>query len=210
MHYVLPFITILLLMPLVALDAAEVSVAEMPDRIEVKIDGQIFTQWRHKEWAAPFLYPVIGPNGENVTRHFPMKEGVPGEEQDHPWHRSIRFSHSDVNGFNFWWSPGKEKAGHTTEVKLEKMEKVTSGKVGEVILWNQWLGDGKLVLREKVRLALTPLEHHQVLMDYDVELQAVDGPVVFGDKRDGGLLVRVAGTMTVEDEKGNKGAGTIL
>jgi hypothetical protein len=61
-----------------------------------------------------------------------------------------------------------------------------------------------------VRLALTPLEHHQVLMDYDVELQAVDGPVVFGDKRDGGLLVRVAGTMTVEDEKGNKGAGTIL
>ena len=210
MHYVLPFITILLLMPLVALDAAEVSVAELLDRIEVKIDGQIFTQWRHKEWAAPFLYPVIGPNGENVTRHFPIKEGMPGEEQDHPWHRSIRFSHSDVNGFNFWWSPGKEKTGHLAEVKLERIGKVASGKTGEVVLWNQWLGDGKLVLREKVRLAFTPLEHHQVLMDYDVELQAVDGPVVFGDKRDGGLLVRVAGTMKVEDEKGNPGAGSIL
>ncbi len=210
MKAVLPFITTLLLVPPAALHAAEVSVAELPDRIEVKIDGQIFTEWRHQEWSGPFLYPVIGPNGENVTRHFPMKPGVPGEEQDHPHHRSIRFSHSDVNGFNFWWSPGKEKASHTAEVKLEKIEKVTSGKTGEVVLWNHWLGDGKLVLREKVRLAFTPLEHHQVLMDYDVELKAVDGPVVFGDKRDGGLLVRVAGTMKVEDEKGNPGVGNIF
>jgi len=190
--------------------SADVSITELPDRIQVKIDDQIFTEWRHKEWSAPFLYPVSGPNGENVTRHYPMRDGVPGEDPDHPWHRSIRFSHSDVNGFNFWWSPGKEKAGHTAEIKLEKIEKISSGKTGEVIFWNQWLGDGKLVLREKVRLAFTPLENRQVLMDYDTELQAADTPVVFGDKRDGGLLVRVAGTMKVEDEKGNKGSGAIL
>jgi len=190
--------------------SAEVVIKELPDRIEVKIDGQTFTEWRHKEWAAPFLYPVIGPNGENVTRHFPMKEGMPGEDPDHPWHRSIRFSHSDVNGFNFWWAPGKERAGHTIEIKLEKTEKVSSGKTGEVIFWNQWLGDGRLILRERVRLAFTPLENRQVLMDYDTELQAGEAPVVFGDKRDGGLLVRVAGTLKVEDEKGNKGHGAIL
>ena len=118
------------------------------------------------------MYPVIGPNGENVTRHYPMKDGMPGEEPDHPWHRSIRFSHSDVNGFNFWWAPGKERAGHTAEVKLEKIEKMTSGKTGEVVLWNQWLGDGKLLLREKVRLAFTPLPNRQLLMDYDTELHA--------------------------------------
>ena len=189
---------------------AQVVVKELADRIEVKIDGQIFTEWRHKEWAAPFMYPVIGPNGENVTRHFPMKEGVSGETPDHPWHRSIRFSHSDVNGFNFWWTPGKEKAGHTAEVKMEKIEKVSSGKTGEVIFWNKWLGNGKLVLRERVRLAFTPLENRQVLMDYDTEFQAGEAPVIFGDKRDGGLLVRVAGTMKVEDEKGNRGKGAIL
>jgi len=189
---------------------AEVVIKELQDRLEVKIDGQTFTEWRHKEWVAPFLYPVIGPNGENVTRHFPMKEGMPGENPDHPWHRSIRFSHSDVNGFNFWWAPGREKVGHTAEIKLEKIEKVSSGKTGEVIFWNQWLGDGKLVLRERVRLAFTTLENRQVLMDYDTELHATDVPVIFGDKRDGGLLVRVAGTMKVEDGKGNKGNGSIL
>lgn len=189
---------------------AEVTVVERDDCIRITVDGQVFTEWRYKDWVAPFLYPVVGPNGENVTRHYPMKSGMPGEEQDHPWHRSIRFSHSDVNGFNFWWAPGKERAGHTAEIKLEKIERLTSGKTGEAIFWNQWLGDGKLVLREKVRLAVTPLAGHQTLLDYDIELHAGAAPVVFGDKRDGGLLVRVAGTMKVEDEKGNKFQGTIV
>lgn len=205
-----PICACLVLVSLVSHVFADVAITELDDRLRVTIDDQVFTEWRHKEWVAPFLYPVIGPNGENVTRHYPMKAGVPGEEPDHPHHRSIRFSHSDVNGFNFWWAPGKEKAGHTAEIKLEKIEKLASGKTGEVIFWNQWLGDGKLVLRERVRLAFIPLENRQLLMDFDIELQAADAPVLMGDKRDGGLLVRVAGTMKVEDEKGNKFDGTIL
>ena len=71
--------------------AAEVTIRELADRIRVEIDGQLFTEWQHQAWVAPYLYPVVGPNGENVTRHFPMKAGMPGEEPDHPWHRSIRF-----------------------------------------------------------------------------------------------------------------------
>ncbi len=60
--------------------SAEVTITELADRIQVQIDGQVFTEWRHKEWVAPFLYPVVGPNGENVTRHYPMQAGAPGEE----------------------------------------------------------------------------------------------------------------------------------
>ncbi len=189
---------------------AEVKVTESAEAIRFEVDGKLFTEWRTKDWVAPFLYPVVGPNGESVTRHYPMKTGLPGEEQDHPWHRSIRFSHSDVNGFNFWWAPGKKLAGHTAEIKLEKIEQLTSGATGEAIFWNEWLGDGKRLLRERVRLAVTPLPRGETLLDYDIELHASDGPVKFGDKRDGGLLVRVAGTMKAEDEKGNKFAGTIV
>ena len=203
-------VTTLVFLLLVGRVSADVEISELPDRLQVRVDKQVFTEWRHQEWVAPFLYPVIGPNGENVTRHYPMQASVPGEDPDHPHHRSIRFSHSDVNGFNFWWAPGKDKAKHTAEIKLEKVEKITSGKTGEVVFWNQWLGDGKLVLREKVRLGFIPLENRQLLMDYDIELHAADLPVLMGDKRDGGLLVRVAGSMKVEDEKGNKFAGTIL
>jgi len=189
---------------------AEVQVTEVEGGIRFAVDGKLFTEWRTNDWVAPYLYPVIGPTGENITRHYPMKPGVAGEEQDHPWHRSIRFSHSDVNGFNFWWAPGKKLAGHTAEIKLAKIEKLTSGASGEAIFWNDWLGDGKLVLRERVRLSVTPLARGETLLDYDFELHAGEIPVTLGDKRDGGLLVRVANSMKVEDEKGNKFAGTIV
>jgi len=191
--------------------AADVKLSQLDDRIRVEIDGRIFTEWRHKEWVAPYLYPVIGPNGESITREYPMKDGVPGESQDHAWHRSLRFAHSDVNGFNFWWAPGKEQIGHTAEVKLERIERLTSGKTGELILWNRWLGDGELVMRERVRLTFIPLERRQLLMDYDVEFHAGGKPVLFGDMKDGGLLVRVAGTMKVEEHRsGRRFGGTIL
>ena len=190
---------------------ADVQLTELDDRIRVEIDNRLFTEWRHKEWVAPYLYPVIGPRGESITRQYPMEEGVPGEAQDHPWHRSLRFAHSEVNGFNFWWAPGKERAGHTAEVNLNRIEKMTSGKTGELILWNHWLGDGKLVLRERMTLSFIPLENRELLMDYDVELHAAEEPVVFADQKDGGLLVRVAGTMKVEEHRTHKKfTGTIL
>ncbi len=50
--------------------SAEVTITERDDCLRVQIDWQLFTEWRHKDWAAPFLYPVIGPNGESITlRH---------------------------------------------------------------------------------------------------------------------------------------------
>ncbi|QDU97137.1 DUF6807 family protein [Lignipirellula cremea] len=201
---------LLLLLSLTRGLRAEVAISELEDRIRVTVDGQLFTEWRHKAWAAPFLYPVIGPNGQNLTRHYPMQAGMPGEEADHPHHRSIRFSHSDVNGFNFWWAPGRDKAGHSAEIRLEKIERIVSGKTGEIVFWNEWLGDGKLVLREKVRLSFHPLPDQQLLMDYDVELHAAEEPVLLGDKRDGGLMVRVAASMKVENEEGEKFGGAIL
>jgi len=191
----------------------EVQLTELDDRIRVEIDGELFTEWRHQEWVSPYLYPVIGPNGKTITRNFPMKDGVPHENQDHIHHRSLRFTHSDINGFNFWSPRAAERRGQTVAVELEKIERMSSGKTGELILWNRWLGNGELVMRERVRLVFTPLENRQVLMDFDVELHAGEKPVTFGDIKDGGLLVRVAGTMKVsahQKEGGGKLSGTIL
>jgi len=160
--------------------------------------------------VAPYLYPVIGPNGENVTRHYPMMTSVPGESHDHAHHRSIRFSHRDINGYSFW-GPDYDKDKRATIV-LEKVEKMQSGKnSGELVIWNKWLGDGKLILRERLRLVFTPLKNHEMLMDYDTTLYAAgEDAVTFKDEKDGGLAVRVAATMKVEDRKTKTGNGTIL
>ena len=193
---------------------AEVELTELDDRIRVEIDGKLFTEWRHKEWLAPYFYPVVGPNGETITRHYPMKNDVPHEAQDHPHHRSLRFAHSDVNGLNFWaWRPGKEREFSNAEIKLEKIEKLGSGKEGEFVVWNRWLDGDKLVLRERMRIKVIPLQRGQVLMDYDVKLIAGDKPVTFGDNKDGGMYVRVAGTMKVKAHRAEGGGdyrGTIL
>jgi hypothetical protein len=185
-----------------------VEITELEDRIRVEIDGKLFTEWRHKEWFAPYFYPVVGPNGENITRNYPMVEGVEHESQDHPHHRSLRFAHSDVNGLNFWyWGPGKE-GKHSASIELEKIESIRSGETGEFVAWCRWLDGEKLVLRERMRVAFTPLKNRQVLMDYDVELHAGAKPVTFGDMKDGGLFVRVAGTMRVAE--GDKAGGAKL
>ena len=206
-------IAVSLLLPFIG-TAARVNLTDLDDRIRVEIDGHLFTEWRHREWLGPYFYPVIGPNGVGITRNYPMKDGVPHEAQDHPHHRSLRFAHNDVNGLNFWyWRPGRERELSNAEIKLEKVEKIRSGKTGEFILWNRWLDGDKLVLRLRMHARFIPLERRQVLMDYDVKLFAGDEPVIFGDSKDGGMYVRVAGTMKVQAHRAagsGKFKGTIL
>jgi len=187
---------------------AEVTLTELPDRVRVEIDGKLFTEYRHQAWFAPYLYPVIGPNGQPITRPVPENEEETKAEKaakiDHPHHRSIRFSHRGVNGFSFW-APQAMEGGKKAEIKLDKIEKITSGKTGELILWNNWVGDGKLVLREKQRYTFIPAGDGQVLMDFDVELHPAGEPALFVDQKDGGLSIRVVPSMNADGKNGAMG-----
>ncbi|MDH7569262.1 MAG: PmoA family protein, partial [Armatimonadota bacterium] len=72
------------------------------DHVDVCIGEQFFTAYHFGQaYPRPFLYPVIGPFGASVTRHFPMKN-VEGEKQDHPHHRSIYTAFGEVNGVDDW------------------------------------------------------------------------------------------------------------
>jgi len=195
--------------------AAAVHLEKLNDRVRVEIDGRFFTEYRFQEWNYPYLYPVHGPNAVSVTRHFPMTTGIKGEQQDHPHHRSMFFTHSHVNGWNFWAPQAEARKGRKSEIKLERIEKARSGdQVGELIVWNQWLGDGKLILRERRRFTFESAGDGQVLMDFDVELHAVEQDVTFADNKDGGLGIRVAGPMKVRPiarhAKDNPGFGAIV
>jgi hypothetical protein len=175
----------------------------------VDVDGRLFTEYRFREWPDPYLFPVVGPNGETMTRHYPIEEARPGEATDHPHHRSIRFSHRGVNGFSFW-APQSNEGGHVAKIELESIESMTSGPRGELILWNRWIGDDVVQLRERKRLAFTPLPDREMLVDYDVELHAPDDrPVTFSDQKDGGLSVRVSASMSVIRPDKKPGLGII-
>ena len=96
-------LTTLLALPLLA-HAQIVSLKPSDAGMSVEIDGQVFTEYITKEVARPYMYPLIGAAGVNVSREFPMKKDVPGEAMfvDHPHHRSLWFGHSRINEINFW------------------------------------------------------------------------------------------------------------
>ena len=93
---------------------SEVSVERSERGAVVKIDGQLFTEYRTKAGQSPALWPVIGPTGKPVTRGYPFTPPEKSGTNDHPHHQSLWMTHGEVNGIDFWGSnrnDGKGDAG---------------------------------------------------------------------------------------------------
>lgn len=79
--------------------------------IAVKVDGKPFTTFIYSDkWDKPFLHPLISASGEVLTRGWPV-EALPGDSNDHTWHRGVWFAHGDVNGVDFWREKGRDQTG---------------------------------------------------------------------------------------------------
>ena len=81
-----------------------------PEQIEVRIGDKAFTTLNFAisdEHPRPFLYPLIGPTHMPVTRHYPMRAGVPGEREDHPHHQSCWVAWGKINGVDHWSTSDK-------------------------------------------------------------------------------------------------------
>jgi len=176
--------------------AAAAVTAEKTDRgVVVKVDGQLFAEYRTDVNGQPILWPIIGPTGRPVTRAYPMADDVANEKHDHPHHRSLWFTHGDVNGLSFWH---KEKTEH------QEFLRIASGQQALVATRNDWLApDGKRVMEDKRTLTFgTDADARWI--DFDIMLTATDGPVKFGDTKEGTFGVRVAGTMKVDAKPGGR------
>ena len=149
----------------------------------------LITEYR-TDHHVPYLYPLTDPSGSNLTRHFPMKKEVPGEEHDHPHHRSFWLTHGLVNGHDFWHSPdGKSRIVH------QSFEALEGGSFTVNLLWQY---DGQSLLSEKrtyeFKLSGTSLE-----ITFKTTLTAqVD--VTFGDTKEGAFAMRVTPTLRNEGE----------
>src|SRR6059058_2900198 len=109
--------------PLSSLRAADakqgVQITQLDDRLQVEINGELFTEYHFKNASRPFLYPVFGPQGLPMTRDWPMKESD-NEEHDHKHHRSLWFDHGEMNGVDFWSE--EPKAGKTVHVEFTDIQ----------------------------------------------------------------------------------------
>ncbi len=206
--------TLCALSALVSASLADVSFEEKSDRVSVKINGSLFTEYHHGDASHVYYYPVIGPGGAKMTRSYPM-EKVEGEAQDHPHHRSLWFSHGNVNGVDFWaetassgGKPPKQPLGAIEHVKVLAME---SGKeVGTLKTSQKWIApDGTVPVTSVQVLRVHAGPETERMLDFEVTLTAGDKDAVFGETKEGTAAMRIAESMRFKQPKA-KGEGHLL
>jgi hypothetical protein len=200
-----PIVALLALVSIFVLrsaEAAEIAVEKTEQGATVKIDGKPFTEFVAKSGTKPILWPIIGPTGKAMTRSWPMNADAPkSEKRDHPHHRSFWMTHGLVNGVDFW-SEGS-KAGTIVNRKLSIADAGDSSSPA-ITATNDWqTRDGKKVCEEEQTIRFGADDARRWI-DFTAVLKATEGPLTFGDTKEGAFGVRVAETMKVEAKLGGK------
>ena len=183
------------------LNAGTFEVSEGQGVVRVKLDGEVFTEYHYEAADRPFFYPVIAPTGDNITRHWPMKGVNPDEETDHKHHRSLWYTHGDVNGHDFWTEGRGPKI-------VQTMLEVESGKDKVVIACgNEWRAKNGKVVCTDIRKHTMMTDAGGRLIDFEITIKASHGKVVLGDTKEGSMAFRVAPTLRA---KGNVAKGSML
>ena len=186
-----------------AKSAGGVKITEVDKKLKVEINGKLFTEYNYQDVPRPFFYPVIGSEGDNITRNWPMKDINADEAKDHVHHKSLWFTHGEVNGQDFWG-----EGGRSGKIVHDKFVKVESGaKAGVIQDKNKWVArDGKVVCTDTRTHKFYNRPDGQI-MDFEITIHASQGKVVLGDTKEGSMAIRLAPTMRL---KGNVGKGHIL
>jgi len=165
------------------------------DTVNVMANGKLFTTLHYgANWVRPFMHPVIGPYGSNLTRTYPLVLDLPGETKDHPHQKSFWTAWGDVNGTDNW---SELERGHGS-IKTTAITILENGPVrGKVALTLDWLSDqGVKELSEEREMTYYQLPGGDSIVDLKVVFRATEGDVKFGDTKEGGICsIRVASSM---------------
>jgi hypothetical protein len=187
-----------------AASATGVQLTQLEDRIRVEIGGKLFTEYHFKDVPRPFFYPVMGPGDQLMTRHWPM-ETTPGEEHDHPHHRSLWFAHGELNGIDFW-----SEAKGFGKIVHQGFDELQSGQhEGVIRSHDSWVSaEGKEICAdERVFRVFASGPGGGRLFDFEITLHASEGELTFGDTKEGSMAMRIAESMRL---KGGGSAGHIV
>ena len=170
------------------------------ERICIKIDGELFTNYFYKDVPArPYFWPVNAPGQVQLTRAYPMAN-VEGETQDHHHHRSIYFAYGEVNEVDNW----SEEKGHGYTVHKSVDELVSGPVFGRFVTTSDWTSSvGETLMSQKATVTVYRGDDKQRMMDVELSFTANEHDVHFGDTKEGGIIsVRVASVLDVDKKLG--------
>ena len=181
---------------------AEVLITRSEGKAIVTIDGEPFTEYVFAGHSKPILYPVIGPHGIEMTRHYPMKKMVDNEANDHPHQKSLWFTHDDVNGVRFWmeYPEGNTdlRPGRIVQTELEVLGTTLRAK-------DNWTDpDGKVVCSDTRELTFGTTKAGRFI-DIGITIHASHGDVKFGDTKEGTMGIRTHPLLRLktDERRGN-------
>ena len=175
--------------------AEELALIQTDTGYEIRIGDKLFAGYITDQTGSPIVYPIIGPTGKNMTRDFPMIRDYEEVKADHPHHRSLWFTHGDVNKLDFWTA--KEKIVHKRFLKAE-----CDGQTVLLVSENDWLDSKSQVVCRDVRTLRFSDSEHMRIIDFDITITAEQEKAVFGDTKEGTFGIRVPEVIAVETKKG--------
>lgn len=212
-----------------ALPAQELPVTVSVDaanrRAVVTADGRPFTTFLYPDsLEKPVLYPIYAPDGQLVTRGFPVAPR-PGEPVDHPHHLGLWFNYEKVNGLDFWNNsyaiPAAKKSQYGW-IRTDEILDPSTGKsngptrtirgAGKLTYKARWTDQRGRTLLDEVTTFTFSATNRERIIDRTTILTAVcDTGVSFPDAKDGMLGLRVTKELQIPsntpgqfiDDKGN-------
>jgi len=173
--------------------AGEVSVIHLQSekKVEVRLDGKVFNEYRYGNKTKPIIYPIIGPYEIPMTRNFPMKKGVANEAVDHPHHQSMHFNHP-INGHDFWHGRKGERIRNDEIVKAEAAKNEAL-----IVSRNSWVVGEKVICTDTTEIRSGPTEGGRYI-DYKVTVHASHGDIRFEDTKEGTMSIRTHPALRLE------------
>ena len=180
---------------------------DMEIRVGYDRPEDLFTRYiTHGGPNKPFFYPILTPGGQNMTRTWPL-DANSTESHDHPHHRGLWFTHSDLNGIDFWTEQNTDKAqvGKTIAMGFENVE---HGIVfGTFRTRTEWRApDGKLIATDTRDVRVYPIDLNRAqstdrIMDFEITVKPNGEPLKWGDNKDGTFGLRLPDTLAPAPEK---------
>lgn len=175
------------------------------NKVSVLIEGKLFTAYLYPDNVKkPILYPLITPQGSNITRKFPLGPSV-GERVDHPHQVGVWFNYGDVNGLDFWNNSDslkpeiKEHSGTIVHKDILNMEDGDDRARLEVAM--DWIApNGEVLLQENTTFIFQGRDD-EYSIDRITKLTAPDKKVIFKDNKEGMLGIRVARELEHPSDK---------
>jgi hypothetical protein len=162
--------------------------------------------------AKPIFWPLNAPNGDEITRAWPMRPLLKGGTADHKHQKSAWFTYGDVipegreikhkrkgvEGIDFW----AEEAGCGRIVCVRTSAYHNDKNRASLSTVNEWRDAGGDKIMDEVRkIQFFGYETARLLI-VDIDLHASVVPITFGDTKEGAFGVRVADSMIERKGKG--------